>query len=180
MEEHPAAAASATTPTRLPYLAGQIRIALTQARFVVDHAADGEEAMFLGTTEPYDAIVLDLGLPVMDGLSVLRGWRKANCNTPVLILTARDSWSEKVTGLNAGADDYLATPFAMDELLARLHALIRRATGHARPEIIVGPLLMDVLAGAASWHGPPSSSRHWNSGGAGIGKAVMGTGWAEV
>lgn len=134
-------------------LAGQIRAALTQARFAVDHAADGEEAMFLGTTESYDAVVLDLGLPVMDGLSVLRGWRKANRNIPVLILTARDSWSDKVTGLNAGADDYLAKPFAMDELLARLHALIRRAAGHARSEILVGPLVLDVLAGTASWNG---------------------------
>lgn len=134
-------------------LAGQIRAALTQARFAVDHAADGEEAMFLGTTESYDAVVLDLGLPVMDGLSVLRGWRKADRNMPVLILTARDSWSDKVTGLNAGADDYLAKPFAMDELLARLHALIRRAAGHARSEILVGPLVLDVLAGTASWNG---------------------------
>lgn len=134
-------------------LAGQIRAALMQARFAVDHAADGEEAMFLGTTESYDAVVLDLGLPVMDGLSVLRGWRKADRNMPVLILTARDSWSDKVTGLNAGADDYLAKPFAMDELLARLHALIRRAAGHARSEILVGPLVLDVLAGTASWNG---------------------------
>jgi two-component system OmpR family response regulator len=134
-------------------LAGQLLAALTQARFAVDHAPDGEEAMFLGQTEPYDAIVLDLGLPIIDGLSVLRHWRQASQNTPVLILTARDSWLEKVTGLNAGADDYLAKPFAMDELVARLHALIRRAAGRARSDIVVGPLSLDVVAGAASWNG---------------------------
>jgi two-component system OmpR family response regulator len=134
-------------------LAGQLLAALTQARFVVDHAPDGEEAMFLGQTEPYDAIILDLGLPIIDGLSVLRHWRQASQNTPVLILTARDSWLEKVTGLNAGADDYLAKPFAMDELVARLHALIRRAAGRARSDIVVGPLSLDVVAGAASWNG---------------------------
>ncbi|MFC7556853.1 response regulator transcription factor [Pseudoroseomonas wenyumeiae] len=128
-------------------LAGQLVTALTQARFVVDQAGDGEEALFLGETEPYDAIVLDLGLPVMDGLSVLRQWRQASRDTPVLVLTARDSWTEKVAGLNAGADDYLSKPFAMDELVARLHALIRRAAGHARPEIVVGQLSLNAVAG---------------------------------
>ncbi|MBO1076095.1 response regulator transcription factor [Roseomonas marmotae] len=134
-------------------LAGQLVTALTQARFVVDQAGDGEEALFLGETEPYDAIVLDLGLPVMDGLSVLRQWRQASRDTPVLILTARDSWTEKVAGLNAGADDYLSKPFAMDELVARLHALIRRAAGHARPEIVVGQLSLNAVAGQANWGG---------------------------
>lgn len=136
-------------------LAGQLVTALTQARFVVDQAGDGEEALFLGETEPYDAIVLDLGLPVMDGLSVLRRWRQASRDTPVLILTARDSWTEKVAGLNAGADDYLSKPFAMDELVARLHALIRRAAGHARPDIVVGQLSLNVVGGLASWCGQP-------------------------
>jgi two-component system OmpR family response regulator len=133
-------------------LAGQLAAALTHARFVVDHAPDGEQALFLGETEPYDAVVLDLGLPVIDGLSVLRGWRQTSRDMPVLILTARDSWSEKVAGLNAGADDYLAKPFAMDELVARLHALIRRAAGRARSDIVVGPLSLDVVNGAASWN----------------------------
>jgi two-component system OmpR family response regulator len=136
-------------------LAGQLVTALTRARFVVDQAGDGEEALFLGETEPYDAIVLDLGLPIMDGLSVLRQWRQASRDTPVLILTARDSWTEKVAGLNAGADDYLSKPFAMDELVARLHALIRRAAGHARPDILVGQLSLNVVAGLANWRGQP-------------------------
>jgi len=136
-------------------LAGQLATALTQARFVVDQACDGEEALFLGETEPYDAIVLDLGLPLIDGLSVLQQWRQANRDTPVLILTARDSWTEKVAGLNAGADDYLAKPFAMDELVARLHALIRRAAGRARSDIVVGQLSLNVVAGLASWRGLP-------------------------
>jgi two-component system OmpR family response regulator len=134
-------------------LAGQLRTALTHARFAVDHVSDGEEAIFLGETEPYDAVVLDLGLPVIDGLSVLRQWRQAGRTMPVLILTARDSWSDKVTGLNGGADDYLAKPFAMDELVARLHALIRRSAGRARSDIVVGPLSLDVVAGAANWNG---------------------------
>jgi two-component system OmpR family response regulator len=133
-------------------LAGQLMAALAQARFVVDHAPDGEQALFLGETEPYDAVVLDLGLPVIDGLSVLRGWRQTSRDMPVLILTARDSWSEKVAGLNAGADDYLAKPFAMDELVARLHALIRRAAGRARSDMVVGPLSLDVVNGAARWN----------------------------
>jgi two-component system OmpR family response regulator len=136
-------------------LSAQLSAALTQARFAVDRAADGEEALFLGQTEAYDAVVLDLGLPQLDGLSVLRQWRRENLIVPVLILTARDSWTEKVTGLNAGADDYLAKPFAMDELLARLHALIRRAAGRARSDIIVGALALDAAAGTVSWHGAP-------------------------
>ena len=108
-------------------LAGQIMAALAEAGFVADHAADGEEAAFLGETEPCDAVVLDLGLPRLDGLSVLRRWRAGGRDMPVLILTARDAWSDKVAGLNAGADDYLAKPFAMPELIARIQALVRRA-----------------------------------------------------
>jgi two-component system OmpR family response regulator len=134
-------------------LAAQLRTALTHARFAVDHAPDGEQAIFLGETEPYDAIVLDLGLPIIDGLSVLRQWRQAGRTMPVLILTARDSWSDKVTGLNAGADDYLAKPFSMDELVARLHALIRRSAGRARSDIVIGSLSLDVVGGTASWNG---------------------------
>lgn len=128
-------------------LAAQLQAALTEAGHAVDVAPDGEEALFLGSTEPYDAVVLDLGLPLRDGLSVLRRWRAEGRTMPVLILTARDAWTEKVDGLNAGADDYLAKPFAMGELLARLQALIRRAHGLARPEITLGELVIDT-AGA--------------------------------
>ena len=127
-------------------LARQVMEALTEAGFVVDHAADGEEGHFLGDTEPYDAVVLDLGLPVLDGLTVLKRWRAAGRNMPVLILTARDGWNEKVAGLNAGGDDYLTKPFVMAELLARVQALVRRAHGHSRPEIILGDLVVDTAA----------------------------------
>ncbi|MCC7282496.1 MAG: response regulator transcription factor [Acetobacteraceae bacterium] len=127
-------------------LAAQLKDALAGAGFVADLAADGEEALFLGETEPYDAVVLDLGLPRIDGLSVLKRWRAAGRGMPVLILTARDGWSEKVAGLNAGADDYLAKPFVMPELVARLQALVRRAHGHGSPEIRIGGLLVDTAA----------------------------------
>ncbi len=127
-------------------LAAQVFGALTGAGYAVDVAPTGEDALHLGGTERYDAIVLDLGLPRIDGLSILRHWRKANMIAPVLILTARDTWSDKVDGLNAGADDYLAKPFAMAELLARVNALIRRAHGHARPRVQCGDLSIDLVA----------------------------------
>lgn len=114
-----------------PGLARQVATALERSGYAVDKAVSGEDAWHLGDTEPYDAVILDLGLPVLDGLSVLRRWRKDNRSMPVLILTARGSWREKVTGLREGADDYLAKPFEIEELLARLEALIRRASGHA-------------------------------------------------
>lgn len=136
-------------------LSAQLDAALGAAGFAVDVAADGEEGAFLGQTEPYDAVVLDLGLPKRDGLSVLREWRAAGCAMPVLILTARGTWAEKVEGLNAGADDYLAKPFAMAELIARLHALIRRAHGHARPTIACGPLTVDTAAQSVALAGEP-------------------------
>lgn len=136
-------------------LAAQLRAALVAAGFAVDAAADGEEGLFLGETEPYDAVVLDLGLPLLDGLTVLRRWRARGRSMPVLILTARGSWTEKVEGLNAGADDYLAKPFAMAELVARLHALIRRAHGHAQPEIACGPLCIDTAAQNVTLSGTP-------------------------
>jgi two-component system OmpR family response regulator len=136
-------------------LAAQLRAALTEAGFVVDAAADGEEALFLGETEPYDAAVLDLGLPRLDGLSVLRRWRAAGRRLPVLVLTARDGWSEKVEGLNAGADDYLAKPFVMAELIARLRALIRRAHGLTRSEITLGRLSLDTAARSVTLDGLP-------------------------
>jgi two-component system OmpR family response regulator len=134
-------------------LARQVMDALTEAGFVVDHAADGEEGHFLGDTEPYDAVVLDLGLPVLDGLTVLKRWRAAGRNMPVLILTARDGWNEKVAGLNAGGDDYLTKPFIMAELVARVQALVRRAHGHSRPEIILGDLVVDTAAQRATLGG---------------------------
>ncbi|MCR0982344.1 response regulator transcription factor [Roseomonas populi] len=136
-------------------LAGQLRAALAEAGFAVDHAPDGEEALFLGGSEPYDAVVLDLGLPRLDGLTVLRRWRAAGRTMPVLVLTARDAWTEKVEGLNAGADDYLAKPFIMAELVARLGALIRRAHGLARPEIRLGDLRIDTTARTVTWKGAP-------------------------
>ncbi|MBL6077254.1 response regulator transcription factor [Belnapia sp. T18] len=134
-------------------LAAQLREALVAAHFAVDLAPDGEEAHFLGETEAYDAVVLDLGLPRLDGLSVLRRWRAAGRAMPVLILTARDGWTEKVAGLDAGADDYLAKPFAMAELLARLRALVRRANGLAQPVIALGDLRLDTAAGSVAWRG---------------------------
>jgi len=136
-------------------LADQLRTALIEAGFAVDAAADGEEALFLGETEPYDSVVLDLGLPKLDGLSVLKRWRAAGRRMPVLILTARDAWTEKVEGLNAGADDYLAKPFVMAELIARLQALIRRAHGLASAEILAGPLRIDTAARSVTLDGAP-------------------------
>jgi two-component system, OmpR family, response regulator len=126
-----------------PDLNRQLVSAFTDAGYVVDTAKDGEEGHFLGDTEPYDAIVLDLGLPVMDGVSVLEKWRRAGRKTPVLILTARDRWSDKVAGFDAGADDYVAKPFHMEEVLARIRALVRRSAGHASSEITCGPLMLD-------------------------------------
>src|SRR5580765_5272457 len=112
-----------------------LKKALTDSGYVVDTAGDGEEGHFLGDTEPYDAVILDLGLPEIDGLSVLDRWRRAGRTMPVLVLTARDRWSEKVAGFDAGADDYVAKPFQMEEVLARIRALIRRAAGHASAEL---------------------------------------------
>ncbi len=112
-------------------LTRQIKSTLEHALYVVDVAFDGEEGLFLGETEPYDAVILDLGLPRLDGLTVLQRWRASGNKVPVLILTSRQTWREKVTGLRAGADDYLAKPFEFEEMLARLEALIRRASGHA-------------------------------------------------
>jgi two-component system, OmpR family, response regulator len=138
-----------------PDLSRQLKSALADAGYVVDHAPDGEEASFLGDTEPYDAIILDLGLPKLDGASVLEGWRRAHLATPVLILTARGSWSEKVAGFDAGADDYLTKPFHTEELLARLRALVRRSAGHAAPSLTCGALLLDPKAARASVRGEP-------------------------
>lgn len=131
----------------------QLVTALTDAGYVVDTATDGEEGHYLGDTEPYDAVVLDIGLPHMDGISVLEAWRREGRTMPVLLLTARDRWSDKVQGIDAGADDYVAKPFHMEEVLARLRALVRRAAGHASNEITAGPVRLDVKAGRVTVDG---------------------------
>lgn len=133
----------------------QIAEALTDAGYVVDRSFDGEEGHFLGDTEPYDAVVLDVGLPQMDGISILERWRQDGRTMPVLILTARDRWSDKVSGIDAGADDYVTKPFHMEEILARVRALIRRAAGHASPELFCGPLRLDTKSSKADVNGVP-------------------------
>jgi two-component system OmpR family response regulator len=138
-----------------PNLARQLRNALEGAGYAVDVAADGEDGHYLGSTENYDAVILDLGLPEMDGLTVLDRWRKEGRTAPVLVLTARDSWSDKVAGLDAGADDYLAKPFQTEELIARLRALIRRATGNASSELVAGPVRLDTRSGRVTLNGEP-------------------------
>ena len=126
-----------------PVLSRQLAGALSEAGYAVDCAHDGERAEFLGATETYDAVVLDLGLPKLDGLTAMRRWREAGLTFPILILTARGSWHEKVRGIDAGADDYVAKPFQLEELLARLRALIRRASGHAAQTIQCGSITLD-------------------------------------
>ena len=127
-------------------LAEQLSRALSEAGYAVDRAADGERGEFLGRTEGYDAVILDLGLPKMDGLTVLRQWRDAGLAMPVLVLTARGSWHEKVQGIDSGADDYLTKPFRIEELLARLRALIRRASGQFQPTMTAGDVVLDPRA----------------------------------
>ncbi len=133
----------------------QIVSALEQAGYAVDHAFDGEDGGYLGETEPYDAVVLDLGLPMVDGVTVLQQWRRAGKTMPVLILTARDRWSDKVAAFDAGADDYVVKPFHVEELLARLRALLRRAAGHATSEIACGPVRVDTRASRVLVDGQP-------------------------
>ena len=136
-----------------PTLRRQLRQALEGAGYAVAEADNGRDAHFMGDTETFDAVVLDLGLPQLDGLSVLQRWRASGRTMPVLILTARDSWHEKVTGIDAGADDYLTKPFHMEELLARLRALIRRAQGLASPLLHNGPLALDTRSGRVTLDG---------------------------
>jgi DNA-binding response OmpR family regulator len=124
-------------------IAADVTRALQAAGYVVETVGDGEEAWFRGDTEDYGAIVLDLGLPKMDGLSVLKRWRANGRTTPVLILTARGSWAERVDGIDAGADDYLAKPFRMEELLSRLRAIVRRSVGQASSVVTVGDVTLD-------------------------------------
>jgi len=138
-----------------PDLSRQLSAALSDSGYAVDVADDGEDGHFLGETEPYDAIILDLGLPTIDGVTILERWRREGMNRPVLILTARDRWSEKVAGFDAGADDYLTKPFHTEELMARLRALIRRAAGHATPVLEVGDLSVDTRAARAYVDGLP-------------------------
>ncbi len=129
--------------------------ALRAEHFAVDVASNGEDGGHLGATELYDAAVLDLGLPKRDGLSVLRDWRAAGRDLPVLILTARDGWSEKVEGFKAGADDYVVKPFRVEEVVMRLRALVRRAAGHAASRVICGPLTFDAQLGTFELNGLP-------------------------
>jgi two-component system OmpR family response regulator len=138
-----------------PDLNRQLVTALSDAGYAVDSAADGEDGHHLGDSEPYDAIVLDLGLPKMDGISVLESWRRNGKMMPVLILTARDRWSDKVQGFDAGADDYVAKPFHMEEVLARIRALLRRSAGHATNELICGPVTLDTRSSRVSVNGNP-------------------------
>lgn len=136
-------------------LAERIKDALSMAGLVVDVADDGMEAHHLGSVEPYDAAILDLGLPQLDGLTVLERWRAAGVKVPVLILTARGRWHEKLAGFNAGADDYLSKPFEMDEVVVRIKALIRRSAGHATSILECGPLQLDVNAARFAFEGEP-------------------------
>lgn len=136
-------------------LGGQIREALEADGLVCDWSRDGTGGAHLGRYEPYDAAVLDLGLPELDGISVLRRWRSAGVKVPVLILTARDGWNDKLEGFRAGADDYLTKPFRMDEVILRLRALIRRAAGHATPLLNCGELELDTAHDRFTLSGQP-------------------------
>ena len=136
-------------------IAADVSAALEAAGYVVETVRDGEEAWFRGDTEDYSAIILDLGLPKMDGLSVLKRWRANGRRTPVLILTARGSWAERVDGIDAGADDYLPKPFRMEELLARLRSIVRRSAGHASSVVSVGDITLDERQMKVSLRGVP-------------------------
>jgi two-component system OmpR family response regulator len=136
-------------------IAKQLTSSITEAGYVVDHAADGERADFLAQTEQYDAMVLDLGLPKIDGLTLLQQWRDSGIATPVLVLTARGSWHEKVRGIDGGADDYVSKPFRIEEVLARLRALVRRASGHSVPDLRAGRVTLDTRRVRVTLDGAP-------------------------
>lgn len=136
-------------------LASQVAAALREAGFAVDHASNGEQGEFMGATETYDVAILDLGLPRLDGISVLKSWRGGGRAMPVLILTARDEWSEKVAGFRAGADDYVVKPFRMEEVIVRARSLVRRAAGHAGSILACGPLEYDTQTAAFQRDGLP-------------------------
>jgi two-component system OmpR family response regulator len=138
-----------------PALARQLVSAMADAGYAVDAAEDGERADFLAQTERYDAIVLDLGLPKVDGLTLLARWREAGIVTPVLVLTARGSWHEKVQGIDGGADDYMAKPFRVEEVLARVRALVRRASGQITPQLKCGPVTLDTRLARVTLDGAP-------------------------
>lgn len=138
-----------------PVIAEDVIAALKESGFIADHAKDGEDAWFMGDTEPYDAVVLDLGLPKLDGFSILKRWRAAGQTFPILILSARGSWMERVEGIEAGADDYLPKPFEMAELIARLRALIRRSAGVAQSVVTVGDLIVDTRRMSVLFGGQP-------------------------
>jgi len=138
-----------------PQLTLALERALEAAGFAVDTAYDGENGWYLGDTESYDAAILDLGLPKVDGITVLGRWREAGRTMPVMVLTARARWAEKAQAFNAGADDYVTKPFEMEEVVTRIRALIRRAAGHASPEITCGSLRIDTVGGKVSRDGMP-------------------------
>lgn len=138
-----------------PELARRLGVGLGEAGFTVDYVVDGDEALYVGETQDFDAVVLDLGLPKLNGLEVLRRWRRGGRNMPVLVLTARDAWTERVEGLNAGADDYLGKPFRSAEVVARLRALLRRSAGGASPVLRVGDIALDAAAGTVTLAGTP-------------------------
>lgn len=137
------------------HLSRQLLQAFQKEGFVTDQAYDGEEAQFLGESENYDAIVLDLALPKCDGMTVLKHWRAAGCSVPVIILTAHDEWSNKVAGFRAGADDYVTKPFRIEEVIMRVRALIRRATGHSEAVLRCGPLEFDTQLASFTLDGLP-------------------------
>ncbi|MBY5372446.1 response regulator transcription factor [Rhizobium leguminosarum] len=136
-------------------LSGRIAAVLRSENFVVDIARNGEDALHAGLTELFDVAILDLGLPKIDGVSVLKGWREGDRNLPVLVLTARDGWPDKVSSFKAGADDFLAKPFKVEELVLRLRALVRRAAGHAASRLVCGALTFDAQLGTFELDGLP-------------------------
>ncbi|TAX39979.1 response regulator transcription factor [Rhizobium leguminosarum] len=136
-------------------LSGRIAAVLRSENFVVDIARNGEDALHAGLTELFDVAILDLGLPKIDGVSVLKGWREGDRNLPVLVLTARDGWPDKVSSFKAGADDFLAKPFKVEELVLRLRALVRRAAGHAASRLVCGALVFDAQLGTFELDGLP-------------------------
>ncbi len=140
-----------------PTLGEQLQTAFQEQGYAVDLVVNGQDALHIGREESFDAAILDLGLPVLDGLSVLKGWRAAGKNMPVIILTARDSWSDKVGGIDAGADDYVAKPFHMEELSARLRGVIRRSVGNPTPVMTWRNVRLDTVGGRVSVDGQPIS-----------------------
>jgi len=138
-----------------PDLRRQLVTGLSERGYAAEEAGDGEEALYLGSEFAYDLAIVDLGLPKLSGIELIRRWRSAARNFPILILTARGDWQDKVEGLEAGADDYLVKPFQFEELVARLNALLRRAAGHARPQLAFGPLTLDTAARTVCLDGQP-------------------------